>query len=148
MSCFLYFPHKRRNVLSAVLVSQKARCSVRHLFLWLLSSCLTEITALVRSVTHVRSISCRMMRLFCCNQSRSAWIDCSKNSTYEISRKNVGWELHCSMRMDGRSGWRNDGHAHTHAHTCIYTGKRTHTNISLSNAPINCVYMTGQTVDY
>jgi len=47
MLCFLYSPRKRRSVLSAVLVSQKARCSGRQLFLWLLSSCVTEITALV-----------------------------------------------------------------------------------------------------
>jgi len=68
------------------------------------------------SVTNVRRLSCQMMRLFCCNQNRSAWIDCSKNSKHEISRKNVRWELYYSMRMGGRSGWRNDGHTCTRTH--------------------------------
>ena len=80
------------------------------------------------SFTNVRTISCQMICLFCCDQNRSAWIDCSKNCKYEIKRKNVRWELHCSVRMGGRSGWRNDGHAHTHAHTCIYADRHTHTH--------------------
>jgi hypothetical protein len=77
------------------------------------------------SVTNVRRLSCHVMRLFCCNKNQSAWIDCSKNSKYEISWKNVRWEVHCSTLMGGRSGWRNDGYARTrtHMYTYIYAGR-------------------------
>jgi hypothetical protein len=71
-----------------------------------------------------------MICLFCCNQNRSVWIDCSKNSKYEISREKKKSGGKCAVAcawVDDRAGGMID--TRTHKHTCIYAGRRTHPDI-------------------
>jgi hypothetical protein len=80
------------------------------------------------SVTNVRRLSCQMMLLLSCNQNRSAWIDCSKNSKYEISRKKSGGNciVPCAW-VEDRAGGMVDTRTRTHIHASVHADTHTHT---------------------